>query len=152
MEIKKTTLILFFGAVDFWSIQWDVKEEMWDSRSSTEPICIHVRWCERAPRRFLSGGSTFTVLHVLFWKWVEWPLRGSLPLESLAPAEPEPFRWCQTLLVAPLRSSYSYFIYLFIFYSCSWFAIRKIDISLTCKMLCLPPFSFCFHRLSLDPL
>lgn len=41
---------------------------MWDSRSSTEPICIHVRWCERAPRRFLSGGSTFTVLHVLFLK------------------------------------------------------------------------------------
>lgn len=32
----------------------------------------------------------FTVLHVLFFKWVEWPLRGSLPLQ--------PFRWCQSLL------------------------------------------------------
>lgn len=92
---------------------------MWHSCTSTQPICIHVLWCEWAWRRFLSGSSTF-ICHA-FWKWGEWPLRESLPLK--------PFRWCWTLLVTPKRSSYTILYY---FLNCCPF--RKIDMSLTCKM------------------
>lgn len=102
---------------------------MRDSCTSTEPICIHVRWCEWAPTRFLS----------IFFFLTEWSDHcEDHCLSNLS--EPKLFRWCHTLLVAPSRSSYSYFF----FYCFSWFAARQIDIPLKCKMLCLPPFSFCF--------